>query len=222
MFYLLLSRRLVRRAIIILLLLALVFTYKDVGRFFFPFPYREIIEEKAENTGVDPRLVAALIYVESKFNHLAVSKKGAAGLMQLMPETGEWAARQQGMDFVHDHLFEPKKNLELGIWYLGYLHQVFAGETVLVLAAYNAGWPKVRQWLDAGRWQGSYGDLHKIPYPETRQYVTRVLRIYYCYRHLYSPAGGEDGAENRLGGVGLPKESGGYGIYDRTDERVGL
>lgn len=188
MFYLLLSRRLLRRAVMLLLLLVLIFTYKDVGRFFFPFPYREIIEEKAGDTGVDPRLVAALIYVESKFNHLAVSRKGAAGLMQLLPETGEWVARQQGMDFSRDHLFEPRKNLELGIWYLAYLHQIFEGETVLALAAYNAGWPKVKQWLDSGRWQGSYGDLHNIPYPETRQYVTRVLRIYYCYRHLYPPA----------------------------------
>src|SRR5690554_5979245 len=188
MFCLLLSRRLARRTLMILLLLALFFTYKDLGRFFFPFPYREIIEEKAGNTGVDPRLVAALIYVESKFNHLAVSRKGAAGLMQLLPETGEWVARQQGMDFSRDHLFEPRKNLELGIWYLAYLHQIFEGETVLALAAYNAGWPKVKQWLDSGRWQGRYGDLHNIPYPETRQYVTRVLRIYYCYRHLYPPA----------------------------------
>ena len=188
MFCLLLSRRLARRTLMILLLLALFFTYKDLGRFFFPFPYREIIEEKAGNTGVDPRLVAALIYVESKFNHLAVSRKGAAGLMQLLPETGEWVARQQGMDFSRDHLFEPRKNLELGIWYLAYLHQIFEGETVLALAAYNAGWPKVKEWLASGRWQGSHGDLHNIPYPETRQYVTRVLRIYYCYRHLYPPA----------------------------------
>lgn len=172
----------------VLLLLALIITHKDVGRFFFPFPYREIIEEKVENTRVDPRLVAALIYVESKFNHLAVSKKGASGLMQLMPETGEWIAKQKGMDFFHDCLFEPKKNLELGIWYLTYLYQVFEGETVLALAAYNAGWPKVRQWLDSGRWQGNYGDLHNVPYPETRRYVTRVLRIYYCYRHLYEPS----------------------------------
>lgn len=98
MFCLLLSRRLARRTLMILLLLALFLPTKIWGAFF-PFPYREIIEEKAGNTGVDPRLVAALIYVESKFNHLAVSRKGAAGLMQLLPETGEWVARQQGMDF---------------------------------------------------------------------------------------------------------------------------
>ena len=97
MFCLLLSRRLARRTLMILLLLALFFTYKDLGRFFFPFPYREIIEEKAGNTGVDPRLVAALIYVESKFNHLAVSRKGAAGLMQLLPETV--GCQAAGMDF---------------------------------------------------------------------------------------------------------------------------
>ncbi|NLZ44901.1 MAG: lytic transglycosylase domain-containing protein [Clostridia bacterium] len=193
----LLSRRLLRRAVMLLLLLVLIFTYKDVGRFFFPFPYREIIEEKAGRTGVDPRLVAALIYVESKFNHLAVSKKGAAGLMQLLPETGEWVARQRGLDFAHDHLFEPRKNLELGIWYLAHLHQVFEGETILALAAYNAGWPRVKEWLDTGRWQGSHGDLHNIPYPETRQYVTKVLRIYYCYRHLYPPA-------SSTGFAGLP------------------
>lgn len=164
----------------------LLIWHKNLGQFFFPFPYQEIVVEKTENTGLDPNLVAALIYVESRFNHQAVSKKGALGLMQLMPETGEWIARQKGISFANEQLFEPEKNIELGIWYLTHLYQIFDRETVLVLAAYNAGWPRVQEWVNSGRWRGELSDLHNIPYPETRRYVTRIFRIYYLYHYFYS------------------------------------
>jgi len=178
------SRR--RTFFLFVLFFVLLAGHKNLGQFFFPFPYREIIEEKAESTRIDPRLLAALIYVESRFNHLAVSKKGASGLMQLMPETGEWIAGQKGTPFTHEQLFEPEKNIDLGIWYLTYLYKVFDGETVLVLAAYNAGWPKVQEWVNSGRWRGDLSDLHNIPYLETRQYVTRIFRVYHLYHYLYS------------------------------------
>ncbi len=178
------SRR--RKFFLSVLFFILLIWHKNLGQFFFPFPYREIIVAETENTGLDSNLVAALIYVESKFNHRAVSQKGALGLMQLMPETGAWIARQKGIGFARDDLFEPEKNIELGIWYLTHLAQIFDRETVLVLAAYNAGWPRVQQWVTSGRWQGKLSDLHNIPYSETRRYVIRIFRIYYLYDYLYS------------------------------------
>ncbi|HEY8345568.1 MAG TPA: lytic transglycosylase domain-containing protein [Bacillota bacterium] len=168
-----------------LLFVGCLLFHKEIGRVLFSFQYREIIEEHTKTTKLDPRLVAALIYVESGFNPRAVSKKGARGLMQLMPETAEWIAKQRGESFDLDSLFIPLVNLDLGIWYLNYLHQVFQGNTVTMLASYNAGWARVRVWVEEEVWQGRIGDLRNIPYPETRRYVARVLRVYQIYKYIY-------------------------------------
>ena len=160
--------------------------HKDLGRVVFSYQYREIIEENTEKTKLDPRLVAALIYVESGFNPRAISKKGARGLMQLMPDTAEWIAEQRGEFYDLTSLFLPIKNLDLGIWYLSYLYQEFQGNTALMVASYNAGRSRVKDWVDSGIWEGRVGDLSKIPYAETRKYVARILRVYHIYRYLYS------------------------------------
>jgi soluble lytic murein transglycosylase len=159
--------------------------HKPVGRMVLPFPYREEIETAAEYAGVDPKLVAALISVESKFNPVARSAKGARGLMQIMPDTGYWVSEQKGISLREDDLDQPEINLQLGIWYLGYLFREFNGDRVLVLAAYNAGGEKVKGWLSSGVWAGKVNDLHRIPYQETRRYVARIMRTYYLYRYLY-------------------------------------
>lgn len=168
-----------------LLLFGSLFWHKDLGRVLFSFQYREIIIEHTKTTELDPRLVAALIYVESGFNPRAVSRKGARGLMQLMPETAEWIAEQRREPFDQKKLFIPMVNLDLGIWYLHYLYQEFQGNTVIMLASYNAGRSRVRAWIGDEVWQGRIGDLRNIPYPETRRYVARVLRVYQIYKYLY-------------------------------------
>lgn len=159
--------------------------HKPVGRLVFPFSYRDQIETGAEYAGVDPKLVAALIYVESKFNPVARSKKGARGLMQIMPETGFWVGTQKGLPLQEEDLDRPEINLQLGIWYLAYLFREFNGDRILVLAAYNAGGEKVKGWLSSGVWEGKVDDLHRIPYQETRRYVAKIMRTYYLYRYLY-------------------------------------
>lgn len=178
-----------KRRLLLLLLVVVIggglLFHKPFGRLLYPFPYREIIEMNAEFAGVDPQLVAALIYVESKFKPDAESRRGARGLMQLMPETALWVSEQKGLSHQVDELFEPEVNLKLGIWYLAYLFREFDGDRVLVLAAYNAGWSKVKEWLASGAWEGKVNDLHRIPYLETRRYVTKIMRTYYLYRYLY-------------------------------------
>lgn len=169
---------------IIVLIGGLLF-HKPLGRLLYPYPFRETIEMNAEFSGVDPQLVAALIYVESKFNPRAESRRGARGLMQLMPETALWVSDQKGLSFHVDELYDPEVNLKLGIWYLAYLFREFNGDRVLALAAYNAGWSKVKEWLSIGAWEGKVDDLHRIPYPETRRYVTKIMRAYYLYHYLY-------------------------------------
>lgn len=128
-------------------------------------PFTDLIQNAAHDAALDPALVHALIYVESRYNPAARSPKGAVGLMQVLPET----ALRYG---VADPARSPKANLRAGTRYLSDLLQVFGGRLDLALAAYNAGENTVQR----------YGRIP--PYPETRAYVPAVLAK---YRELQEP-----------------------------------
>ncbi len=147
----------------------------------YPLDYKEEIVASSSEYSLDKYLVCAVIYAESSFNEKAVSRKGAVGLMQIMPETGEWAAGKIGLKgYAKDILPEPEVNIAIGCWYLGsYLNERFDGDLRKILAAYNAGPNKVSGWLD------SEGKLSDIPYKETKDYVEKVLRYYEIYKGLY-------------------------------------
>jgi soluble lytic murein transglycosylase len=165
-------------------------------RFLYPFPYREQIMFASQQRQVDPLLVMAIIYSESHFEESAASKAGALGLMQIMPETGEWIAARLGYqeDFSRDMLLRADVNLQMGIWYLAYLDHNFGGSMAQVLAAYNAGEGTVRQWLAQGVWSGYASDIGQIPYRETRRYVDKVISHYELYRNLYQNDWPDDSA----------------------------
>ena len=159
-------------------------------RWWFPARYTPLVAAAAARNGVDPRLVWAVIRTESRFRPDAVSPVGAVGLMQITPSTGRWIASQLGSGrYERSLLFDPAFNVQAGTWYLAYLLRSFGGRLPLALAAYNAGSDPVRSWVAAGLWSGGTSDLDRIPYPETRQFVYRVLRTYAVYRRLYSRIG---------------------------------
>ncbi len=116
------------------------------------------IEEASQQYGVDPKLIQAVIHVESNFDPQAVSPKGAQGLMQLMPQTAR--------DLRVTDVWDPKENIHGGTRYLRYLMDIYQQDLVLALAAYNAGPEKVNQYRGVP------------PYPETRGYVQKVLQVY--------------------------------------------
>lgn len=123
-------------------------------------PYGQIIYDIAVRHSINPQLVAALIHVESAFNPRAVSRKGAYGLMQLLPAT----ARRFGVNRKRD-LLNPVKNLEAGVKYLKWLTERFGGDVQKSLAAYNAG-------------EGAVDRFGGIPpYHETQQYVQRIFGL---------------------------------------------
>lgn len=123
-------------------------------------PFGTLIYQMASRYKLNPYLVAAVVQVESAFNPRAISRKGARGLMQLLPET----ARRFGLPRKKD-LFNPKKNLEAGIKYLKWLSERFSGDAARVLAAYNAG-------------EGAVDRFGGVPpYQETRDYVTRIFGL---------------------------------------------
>ena len=124
--------------------------------------YEHIIREAAQANDLEPELLRAVISVESAFNPRAVSRTGARGLMQLMPQT----ARRYG---VRDS-FDPRQNIHGGARYLRDLVERFANDMELVVAAYNAGENAVERY---GR--------SIPPYRETRQYVPRVINLYHAF-----------------------------------------
>jgi soluble lytic murein transglycosylase len=151
--------------------------------FCYPLLYeREIARYAAENA-LEPWLLAAVIKNESRFRAGAVSPTGATGLMQVMPQTGEWIAGEMKIPrFSPQLLKEPAFNIRLGAWYLRLLARHFGSENV-ALAAYNAGRGHVEAWLEDGEWDGKSAD--GIPFEETRKYVRRVLADKAAYRRLY-------------------------------------
>jgi soluble lytic murein transglycosylase len=172
--------------LLVLTVLLLIAGSNWVGKIFYPFPYQDIIAKEAAKYDLDPLLVAAVIKAESNFEPRAVSVKGARGVMQIMPETGEWIAKQMGIKgFQAADMERPSVNIKLGCWYLANLFKEFQGDPVLVLAAYNGGRGNVRQWLAEKRWSGNKSTLEQIPFPETRQYVDKVLKNHRIYRKLY-------------------------------------
>lgn len=153
---------------------------------FYPLPYRDLIMMRSLEAGLDPLLVASVIREESRFNPEARSPKGAVGLMQVMPETGRWAAGRMDLKgFKPDMLLDADFNLRIGCWYLNSLEEEFRGNWLLVLAAYNAGRGNVQQWLAAGIWDGSWEDLDGIPFYQTRSYIRKVVMTYSTYQRLY-------------------------------------
>ena len=152
----------------------------------YPTPYKDLVTQYCAEHNVDPFLVTALMRVESRFRPHVVSEKGARGLMQVMPDTGRWVAEELGIDgFDPEMLHDPRVNLRIGTWYLASLEREFGGDKVLVLAAYNAGRGNVRKWLDTSRWTGRIEEIEGIPFPETREYVRKVLRLYEAYVRAY-------------------------------------
>ena len=169
-----------------LALLGVAASRPAVWQVLFPLPHWRLVQGAAVRRGLDPWLVAALVETESRGDAAAVSDKGAVGLMQLMPSTAAWVARQQGRPAPPAaRLLDPRENISLGTWYLAYLLRRYGGNSYLALAAYNAGEHNVDAWRAAGIWRGDVRDMGRIPFPETRRFVRRVQALRHLYRWLY-------------------------------------
>lgn len=155
-------------------------------RFVYMWPYQNEIVAYANKNNIDPFLVAAVIKNESGFKPGAVSPVGAIGMMQIMPETGEWIARQMGLSsYRMQQLYDPKTNIRMGCWYLSELKYEFRGNMVLQMLAYNAGRGNTHLWMSANGWDYEFGKIADIPYEESRGYVSSVLHDRDEYYRLY-------------------------------------
>jgi peptidoglycan lytic transglycosylase len=176
----------VKRLVWLLLLAAVVvgtFAYVNetsppwYERIRYPLRYSEYVRVHAREHGLDPSLVAAVIYQESKFRSDAKSSSGAIGLMQITPATAQGIAiRTHGSAFHTNDLYNPEINIRYGAWYLKNLFEKYGSEQ-LVLAAYNAGQGNVDRWRANGQ---------PIQFAETRAYVKRVEQLKTIYRNAWA------------------------------------
>ena len=130
-------------------------------------PYHDIIIEAARRHKVDPAIVKAIIMAESSYNPKAVSKRGAMGLMQLMPIT----AKEMGVE----NIFDPEHNINGGVRYYKRLLKRYDGNVKLALAAYNAGSENVRKYRGVP------------PFKATRYYIRKVIKYYQQYKKELGP-----------------------------------
>jgi soluble lytic murein transglycosylase-like protein len=133
--------------------------------------YRSIIVRAAHRHQVEPAMVQAIIMAESSFNPKAVSRRGAVGLMQLMPDTAE----ALGVE----NVFDPEHNINAGVLYFKKLLKEFEGDVKLALAAYNAGSRKVKEYQGVP------------PFKTTQTYIKKVFEYYRHYQKLILPDGGQ-------------------------------
>jgi soluble lytic murein transglycosylase len=157
----------------------------ELLRVIYPVAYWPLVQKYSTERGLDPCFVAALIAQESTFDASARSSANAYGLMQLLPATARRVGRTIGLRSVTTRsLVDPETNLRLGTAYFAALLEEF-GETHLALAAYNAGERRVRAWVEERQGLPDDEFIDDIPFPETQNYVRRVLGTAADYCRLY-------------------------------------
>jgi soluble lytic murein transglycosylase len=150
-----------------------------------PLSDASIIRQQAAAKRLDPALIAAVIYAETKFEPRQ-SSAGAEGLMQILPATAYYLAHLSGgITFTASDLSTPSVNVAYGSYYLRYLLNHYEGNEMLAVAAYNAGLTNVDQWVASARAHGATLSEQQIPFPETREYVRRVMSAQRDYRATY-------------------------------------
>jgi peptidoglycan lytic transglycosylase len=158
---------------------------KAVRDFTLPLAYQDVIREQAAAKHLDPALVAAVIYAETKFD-ARTSPAGAEGLMQIEPQTALFLAHRSGAKtFTVADLATPRVNIAYGSYYLRFLLDHYGQNKIEALAAYNGGEANVDHWAAAARTAGHRFTLGDIPFPETQAYVQKVLSAQRDYRRTY-------------------------------------
>jgi peptidoglycan lytic transglycosylase len=160
-------------------------------------PYRELFAEQARAQGLEENWVLGLVRQESRFITDARSSSGASGLMQLMPRTARWVARQIGMrNYSWRRVTDVDVNIALGTSYLRYVYDELGGSSVLAATAYNAGPRRAQRWRGERPLEGAiYAET--IPFAETRDYVKKVMSNTVYYAAIYN--GQVESLRQRLG-----------------------
>ena len=156
----------------------------DLQKAVFPKTFDAIVEEQAEEFGLDANLVYAVIKAESNFDPEAKSAVGAMGLMQMMPDTFRWMQTVLGETHEEEALYDPEVSVRFGCALLKILLSEY-GDLTAALSAYNAGMGNVTSWLSDTAYSEDGKTLSTIPFSETRIYVRKVLWYKEIYENIY-------------------------------------
>ncbi len=151
------------------------------NRVTYPLKYQKQISLYSTIYNLDASLVSSVINAESGFDTKATSSKGARGLMQIMPATGQYIADSLGQSFDFVDLYDVDTNIQYGCFYLRYLFDKF-DNIDLVLASYNAGEGVVSNWLKNKKYSQDGKTLDVIPYAQTSKYVYKVKQAMPIYQ----------------------------------------
>lgn len=187
------SRKFIKRMIIFITLLAIIFVLIRVVRVqdiilkkVYPTQYLEYVEQYSTENELDKYMIYAIIKAESNFKPNVKSQSDAIGLMQLLEETANERANViDEQNITEQDLYDPETNIKLGTSYYAYLLKHYNGNNVLALTAYNAGMGNVDSWIKGGIIKSDGSDIENIPYKETNNYVRKILRDYQMYLKLY-------------------------------------
>ncbi len=166
------------------LLAVIYFGSVSILKTLYPRPYIEFVEKHSQSNNLSEEFVLAVIECESGFDKNAVSYVGAQGLMQIMPETFSWLQEKRGEELPDESIFEPETAIDYGCYFYGMLMSQF-GDEATAAAAYHAGAAQVEKWLSDERYSPDGKTLTDIPYPATKQYVEKVMRVKNIYHKLY-------------------------------------
>lgn len=152
----------------------------------YPLSYEDTIAAASKKYNVNEALICGIIKTESNFNPDAVSSAGAIGIMQVMPATLEWMqyAYRDGEE-TEEELYNPEFNIDVGTQVMSVLLEYYDGCLETAICAYNAGLGNVDEWLKNPEYSHDGKTLDEIPYPETRNYVQRVITNKNMYETLY-------------------------------------
>jgi soluble lytic murein transglycosylase len=151
----------------------------------YPVLYKAEILKSSYTNQIQPYVVASLISVESSYRKDVVSKKGAVGLMQLLPSTAKWIALQKGVEnFDEEMLFDPQTNIDFGVFYLNYLMAKFKNLNNAI-CAYNAGEGTVDSWLKLETLSADGKTLDSIPFYETKNHLEKFKKALANYKNKY-------------------------------------
>lgn len=151
----------------------------------YPLKYEEYVNQYSQELEIDPLLTMAIIKTESNFKEDASSQSGAMGLMQLMESTAKEQAKKIGIEYSKEIVYQPKTNIQLGLYYFDTLLAHFNENYILAFAAYNAGLGNVERWIEKGTITKEGKGVENIPFPETNMYVRKIIRNYKIYQELY-------------------------------------
>lgn len=167
-------------------LLCVAWCTRKAFEIMYPLKYIADVDAVTSNCDVEKELIYAIIKCESGFDANATSRAGACGLMQITPETFDWLqnhVKKLPNGYIPD-LYDPRTNVLYGATFISMLRSKY-GDDIKALSAYNAGMTAVDRWLGSQDNSENDDEFRYIDYPETKEYVKRVLRAKKIYRKLY-------------------------------------